>query len=213
MNTTVETTIANLKKNGMDTYFVQTKADVLPLVKSLLTPGETIAVGGSVSLDETGVLELVKNGDYTFLDRYAPDLTNEQRQEVFRQSFFADTYLCSSNAITEGGELYNVDGNANRVAAIAYGPKQVILVVGVNKIVPDLDAAVRRVKTVAAPLNTKRLHCQTYCATAGHCMGLEGGMTDGCSSPQRICVQYLVSGKQRNAGRIKIVLVGEPCGY
>ncbi len=213
MNKSVETTITNLNKNGMDTYYVDTKGDVLPLVKSLLTPGETVAVGGSVTLDETGVLELLACGEYQFLDRYAPGLTNEQRQDVFRRSFFADTYLCSSNAVTEAGELYNVDGNANRVAAIAYGPKQVILIVGVNKIVPDLEAAVRRVKTVAAPLNAKRLDCKTYCATTGHCMGLEGGMTDGCASPQRICAHYLVSGKQRNIGRIKVIIVGESCGY
>lgn len=213
MNKTVETTIANLKKNGIDAYYVDSKIDVLPLFKSLLTPGETVAVGGSVTLDETGVLKLLANGEYHYLDRYAPNLTNEQRQDIFHRSLFADTYVCSSNAITEAGELYNVDGNANRVAAIAYGPKQVILVVGINKIVPDLAAAVHRVKTVAAPLNSKRLNCDTYCAVAGHCMGLEGAMTDGCASPQRICVHYLVSGKQRNTGRIKVILVGELCGY
>lgn len=213
MNKSVETTMANLKKNGMDTYYVDSKVDVLPLIKSLLSPGETVAVGGSVTLDETGVLELLRDGTYQFLDRYAPGLSNEQRQDIFRRSFFADTYLCSSNAVTEAGELYNVDGNANRVAAIAYGPKQVILVVGVNKIVSDLDAAVRRVKTVAAPYNARRLDCKTYCTNAGHCMGLEGGMTDGCASPQRICAHYLVSAKQRTTGRIKVIIVGEPCGY
>ena len=115
--------------------------------------------------------------------------------------------------MTERGELYNVDGFANRVAAIANGPKKVIMVVGINKIVPDLDAAIRRVKTIAAPLNTKRLNCDTYCYHTGVCMGLEGGMTDGCNAPGRICCNYLVSAHQRHPDRITVILVGEPCGY
>ena len=115
--------------------------------------------------------------------------------------------------MTLAGELYNVDGNCNRITAIAYGPKKVILVVGINKIVPDLDAAIRRVKTIAAPLNTKRLGCNTYCHETGVCMGLEGSMTDGCSGPGRICCNYLISAQQRHPDRIHVILVGEPLGF
>ena len=125
----------------------------------------------------------------------------------------ADTYFCSANAVTTQGELYNVDGNANRIAAIAYGPKRVIMVVGINKIVPDLEAAIHRVKTVAAPRNVERLGCNTYCQKAGHCMGVDGGMTDGCGAVGRICSGYLVSGWQRHKERIQVILVGESCGY
>ncbi len=209
----IQQVMENLRKNRMSVEFVPTKADVLPLVERLLPEGCTVAAGGSATLNETGVSELLRSGKYTILDRYAPGLTDEQRQAVTLAASTADVYLCSSNAVTLQGELYNVDGNCNRISAIAHGPKQVILVVGVNKIVPDLTAAIQRVKTVAAPLNTRRLNCDTYCNKAGVCMGLNGGMTDGCSSPQRICCNYLVSGQQRHPDRIKVILVGEPCGF
>jgi len=209
----IETLLNNLRNNRMDAYYVSTISEVAPRVASLLKEGETVAVGGSMTLEETGVLSLLRNGKYIFLDRYAPALTPAQRDEVFLRSMSADTYLCSANAVTMGGELYNVDGNANRIAALAYGPKQVILVVGINKIVDDLPAAIRRVKTVAAPLNAKRLNCDTYCARVGHCAAVDGAMTDGCRSDARICCSYLVTGQQRKPGRIKVILVGEPCGY
>lgn len=213
MTETVAITLENLKKNRFGVTYVETKADVLPLIKTWLQPGEVVAVGGSMSLVETAVLPYLQSGEYAYLDRYAPGLTDEERQEVFIRSMSADTYFCSSNAVTMKGELYNVDGNANRIAAIAYGPKRVIMVVGVNKIVPDLQAAIRRVKTVAAPLNTKRLDCNTYCQATGHCMKADGDMTDGCGSDGRICSGYLVSGWQRHKERIQVILVGEPCGY
>lgn len=213
MNDTIQKVIENLRKNRMSVEYVATKEDVLPLVKALLPIGCTVATGGSKSLVETGVMDLLKCGDYRFLDRMAPELTPEERQQVTLDGGQADVYLCSSNAITEQGELYNVDGNCNRISAIVFGPKQVIMVVGINKIVPDLNAAVARVKTIAAPLNTKRLNCDTYCNKTGVCMGLAGGMTDGCASPARICCNYLVSAQQRVPDRIKIILVGEELGF
>ena len=213
MNETIQKVIENLRKNRMAVDYVATKEEVLPLVRSLLPRGCIVATGGSKSLAEAGVMELLKSGDYQFLDRMAPELTPEQRQQVTLDGGQADVYLCSSNAITEQGELYNVDGNCNRISAIAFGPKQVILVVGINKIVPDLNAAIARVKTIAAPLNTKRLNCETYCQKAGVCMGLNGGMTDGCASPARICCNYLVSAQQRVPDRIRVILVGETLGF
>lgn len=203
----------NLRKNHLNPVFVPSKDEVIPLIKQLLHDGDVVAVGGSVTLDETGVIELLRNGDYQFLDRYADGLTRKQIEELFRQSFFSDAYVCSSNAVTESGELYNVDGTGNRVAALAYGPKKVIIVVGVNKIVKDLDEAVRRVKTCAAPPNTHRLGFETYCNKVGHCMMVDGGMTDGCAADMRICCSYLVTGYQRQKDRIHVILVGEPCGY
>lgn len=213
MNETIQKVMERLRKNRMAVDYVDTKEEVLPLVKSLLPLGCTVATGGSQSLSETGVTELLKSGDYRFLDRSDPALSAEERQAVTLAGGQADVYLCSSNAVTEQGELYNVDGNCNRISAIAFGPKQVIMVIGVNKIVPDLKAAVTRVKTVAAPLNTKRLNCDTYCHKTGVCLGLEGGMTDGCASPARICCNYLVSAQQRVPDRIHIILVGDALGY
>lgn len=203
-----------LRRNRMVAHCVSAKEDVLPLVKQLLNPESTVAVGGSETLFQTGVIDLLKNGEYSFLDRYAEGLTAAQRDEVLLSSMAVDTYLCSSNAITRDGELYNVDGRANRVAALAYGPKTVIVVAGCNKIVDDIPAAVRRVKTVAAPLNAKRLHCDTYCAACGVCKAVDSARyTDGCGSPDRICSAYLISGWQRIANRIHVILVGEPLGF
>jgi len=206
-------TIAALERNNMNASYVETAAQVPDAVKALLCAGDTVAVGGSVTLDETGVMDLLRNGDYRFLDRYAEGLTREETMDIFRQSFFADVYLCSSNAVTVRGELYNVDGNSNRIAAIAFGPKKVILVVGVQKIVDDLTAAEELVKRVAAPKNAKRLSCATYCAENGVCAGVDSGMTVGCGTDARICCNYLVSARQRHKGRIHVIFVGEPVGY
>ena len=209
----VETAMAALVRNNMAAYYVETAKDVPAMVASLLNKGDTVAVGGSVTLDETGVMDLLRSGDYRFLDRYEEGLTREEITKVFQESFFADAYLCSSNAVTLRGELYNVDGNSNRIAAIAFGPKSVILVVGIQKLVPDLAAAQELVKKVAAPKNAKRLSCDTYCAKTGICAGVDGGMTLGCATDARICCNYLVSAKQRHKDRIKVIFVGEPVGY
>lgn len=213
MNESVQKTMEALRRNRMAAYYVSTAAQVRPLVESMLEEGNTVAVGGSVTLQQTGVLELLRSEKYHFLDRYAPDLTEEQRQAIFCATTGADVFCCSSNAITENGELYNVDGFANRVAALAFGPKKVIVVAGVNKIVPDLPAAVRRVKTVAAPLNAQRLHRETYCAKTGHCVHPDGGLNEGCSAEQRICCSGLVSARQLIENRIHVILVDENLGY
>ena len=209
----VHTVLENLRKNRMMADFVPTKEEVVPLVRSLIPAGCVVATGGSASLIESGVMDLLRCGDYDFRDRTDTSRTPEEREAATRAGATADVYLCSSNAVTLAGELYNVDGNCNRITAIAYGPKKVILVVGINKIVPDIEAAIRRVKTVAAPLNTKRLGCNTYCHETGVCMGLDGKMTDGCSGPGRICCNYLVSAQQRHQDRIHVILVGEPLGF
>lgn len=206
-------TIPKLEKNNMQAFYVPTAAEVPGKVAELLHEGDTVAVGGSETLRETGVLELLRSGRYRFLDRYAPGLTAGQVRRIFIDSFDADAYLCSANAITMNGELYNVDGNSNRVAALCYGPRSVIVVAGCNKLVPDLPAAIARVKRTSAPANAIRLDCATYCAKTGVCRGAGGGMTDGCDAPQRICCSYVVSAHQREPGRIKVILVGEPLGF
>ncbi len=213
MNTRVEKTMKNLEKNNMNAFYVETKEEVIPLIETMVKEGATVAVGGSVTLGELGVLDYLRGGKYTFYDRFTPGYTQEQIDEVFIKSMGVDAYFCSTNAVTEEGELYNVDGHANRVAAIAYGPKKVIMLVGVNKIVPTLDDAVKRVKTVAAPKNAVRLSCKTFCAVKGHCVDMEGGIGKGCDSPDRLCRSYLVSSKQKHVGRINVILINEPLGY
>ncbi len=209
----IEKVLENLKKNRMDAYFVASKEDVVPLVKELVQEGALVASGGSMTLKETGVAELMRSGFYRFSDRTAPDIAPEEKERIEREAFFADAFFCSANAITEQGELVNVDGTANRIAAIAYGPKSVIVVAGINKIVKNVEEGIRRVKKIAAPLNTKRLSCDTYCNKAGHCLGLEGDMTVGCASPDRICCSYLICGPQRAQNRIKVILVNEELGF
>ncbi len=212
----IDKVIKSLEKNNIQGYYVENSCKAVELVKTLIKKGETISFGGSMTLNETGVYDLLKNGDYKLLDRNAEGNTPEDIQKIYRDSFYADTYLCSSNAITENGELYNVDGLGNRVTALTFGPKSVIVIAGYNKIVADLDAAIHRVKTVAAPPNCLRLNKDTYCAKCGHCVSIDTGktaMTDGCDSPDRICRQYVVTAKQPKNNRIKVIIIGEQLGY
>ncbi len=212
----IQETMKNLEGNNMKPYFCDTSKDAVELVKSLLKSGDTVACGGSVTLKETGVDELLKSGEYNFLDRSREGITPEEIEAVFIGAFSADAYLMSTNALTRKGELYNVDGNSNRVAALLYGPKSVIIVCGYNKIVENLDEAVERVKRIAAPLNTKRLHTNSYCENAGECMSLNSDnsfMCDGCKGLGRICCNYVVSAQQRKKDRIKVIIVGESLGY
>ena len=212
MDKKIEKVIENLKRNNMAAYFVESSAEAVALVESLLREGETISCGGSVTLAESGVFALIQSGKYNFLDRSRAN-GPEEIGEIYRKTFSADTFLTSSNALTESGELVNVDGNSNRVNAITFGPKSVIVVVGVNKIVKDVAEGFKRVKTVAAPKNTVRLGCKTPCATLGHCIKADAPIPEGCASPDRICVNYVVSARQRIKDRIKVIIVNEELGY
>lgn len=210
----MEKTMASLKKNNMECFIADSSEKAVSMIRDMLEPGSTVAAGGSQTLAEAGIIDLLRSGDYQFLDRSG--LAGDAIKKCYRDSLSADTYICSSNAITENGELYNVDGNGNRAAAICYGPDTVIIVAGYNKIVRDLDEAVRRVKTVSAPANTARLCCDTYCSEKGECMtyvSADEGMTSGCRAAGRICCNYVITGFQRVQGRIKVILVCEELGY
>ena len=215
MKERIEKTMEALRKNNMDAYYAETGAQARALALSLIPAGAVCASGGSVTLSETGIIDALKSGDYRYIDRSAARLTPEEREAAMIRAMTADFYLSSANAVTEEGSLYNVDGNSNRVSALLYGPKNVIIVAGVNKLVKNLDEAIRRVKTVSAPENCKRLGCDTYCFRTGECVSLrsDGGMTDGCVSDARICCNYVVMARQRHKSRIKVILVGETLGY
>lgn len=203
----VERTMKALAKNQMPAVYAPTKAAAVKAVEAMLQEGETISCGGSVTLAESGIRDLMKSGRYQFIDREEMD-----PREAYLKTFDADVFLTSANAITEDGELYNVDGNGNRVAALIYGPQRVIVVAGVNKIVRNLQEAISRVKYVAAPANGVRLGTNTPCSHTGRCAQCDGGMTAGCASEKRMCCQYVVTGYQRT-DRIRVVLVGEELGY
>lgn len=210
----IKKVMANLEKNNMQPFFVETKEEVIPLIKSLVNKGESISHGGSETLKEVGAIELFKSGDYDYIDRSG--LEGEELRQSYIRAFGCDTYFTSSNAITENGELYNVDGNSNRVACIVFGPRQVIVVAGINKIVENIDEAVERIKKVSAPPNTQRLSCKTPCAVTGSCISLNKEnpfICDGCESSQRICCNYVISAKQRHKNRIKVIIVNENLGY
>ena len=214
----IERTMENLERNNMEAFFVPDKEDVVPRLREMISAGSTVTCGGSVSLYQCGVIDFLRDGPYCFLDRDREGLSKEDREEIFRQAFSSDVYLCSSNAVTENGELYNVDGNSNRTAAILYGPKSVIMVVGINKIVRNLDEAVLRVKTVSAPSNALRLKCGTFCSEKGYCVSMEGKKSggeicSGCHADARICCNYVISARQRQRNRIKVLLVGQDLGY
>ena len=213
MDKIIEKTIRNLQKNNMAAYYAETKEEAAELVKSLLKKGDKVSVGGSMTLFECGILDILRSGDYEFLDRYAEGLSRDDIDEIYRQAMYCDGYLCSSNAVTEEGGLINVDGNCNRIAAIEFGPKSVIMIVGRNKIVPDTAAGFKRVKTVAAPLNARRLNCDTPCAKTGVCISPDTLPGAGCYSAQRICGSYVVCGRQRIKDRIKVIICNQDLGY
>lgn len=205
----------NLRKNNMEFYLAETKEDVPAIVKGLLKEGDVITHGGTVSMAECGLKELISSPEYKYLDRSKAQMP-EEIKAIYRAAFSADVYISSTNAITEDGVLYNVDGNSNRIAAIAFGPDSVIIIAGYNKIVRDLKEAELRVKTEAAPPNCVRLDCPTYCKETGECISLskpDHQMSDGCSGDGRICCNYLISAQQRHKGRIKVIIVKESLGY
>lgn len=201
-----------LKKNNMNSFFAADHHELKEIIKGILNKGSVISCGGSATLEESGALELMHSDYFKFLDRSAAK-TPEEIKEVYIKTYSCDGFFTSANAITEDGELYNVDGNANRISAIAYGPKKVIVIAGVNKIVRNLNEAAYRVKTVAAPCNGVRLNTGTPCALTGRCVAVNGKMTEGCKSDNRMCVHYLVTGFQRVKDRVNVILLNENLGY
>ena len=201
----IERTIVNLEKNNIKAYYAKSDDEIFQTIKDIVKDGETVSVGGSMTLFETKIIDFLRSGRYNFLDRYKENLTQTDLKEIYRKSFSANTYFASANAITEEGEIFNVDGNGNRVAAILYGPDKVILIVGVNKIVKNIDEAIKRNKDISGPANAKRLNLQTPCAKVGYCMD--------CESKDRICCEYTVIKRHRNENRIHVIFVNDNLGF
>ena len=198
-------TINSLEKNNMNGYIVNSKEELIDMIISLTNEGDKVSCGGSMSLVETGVMDHLRSGRYDFLDRAKEGLSAMDIDRIYRESFFADAYFSSTNAITEGGELYNVDGNGNRVAALLFGPKKVIIVAGVNKIVKNLDEAIKRNREISAPANAKRLNKSTPCTKIGYCMD--------CKSAEKICRGYTLIKSQKDKNRIHVIFLNDSIGY
>lgn len=194
--------IEHLRMHGFGADYFETKEEVLSYLKEAIPKGASIGIGGSVTLSEIGVLSwLTGNPDYRFLDRYHTD----DVKKVFHESLCADVYLMSTNALTEEGELYNIDGNGNRLAALIYGPEKVYVIAGTNKIVKNLEEAVQRVELFSAPANNIRLNKTNPCTKTGQCMH--------CSTPSTICNQIVTTRRSGTPGRIHVLLVNEALGY
>ena len=198
------TIIKNLEKRQMEGYYATDKNAALELLKSMIPEGSTIGYGGSVSLSEIGAIAALDNPSYKLIKREEAK-TEEDTERIFREILFSDFFLMSSNAITTHGELVNVDGRGNRIAFLAYGPKNVILVCGMNKITADVDSAIKRIKTLAAPMNAVRLNRSTPCAVTGIC--------GDCQSPDCICANTIITRRSHINGRINVILVGEELGF
>lgn len=205
MEERIRRTMSALERNKMKPYYAETREQLFDIVRDLVKDDKLITAGGSVTLEESGVKELLMT-EYkgVYLDR-SEGKTPEEVEDILHKAFVSDTFFASSNAVTEDGILYNVDGRGNRVAAMIFGPKQVVLIVGTNKIVKDMDEAVSRVEQVAAPKNTKRLHCSTPCETTGSCLH--------CRCDGRICCSFVKLEQQRVPNRIKVIIVNENLGY
>ena len=193
--------IKGLESRNMTGYYAVDKEEALRNALDFIPKKSSISKGGAMSAHEIGLVEALKSGDYNFIDR---DATEDKRAAMLA-AYDADYFLTSANAMTEDGVMVNIDGNSNRVSAIAQGPKHVIVIAGMNKVCPDIDAALKRARNVAAPINAQRFGLETPCTKTGKCMD--------CKSPDTICCQFLITRFSRHKDRIHIILVNEDLGF
>lgn len=200
----VQEVITALKKRHMEASFVPNKEEALKTVLSLIPEGSKVGYGGSLTLDELGIKEALKKGNYQLVDRGRPGISEAEVFSLRREGLLSDVFLCSTNALTRDGKMVNIDGSGNRLAALTFGPKKVIVVAGINKIVDNVERGLERVRNYTAPLHARRRGWDLPCAKTGHCMD--------CRSPQRICCTVTITEYQRVKDRITVILVGETLG-
>ena len=193
--------IKGLASRNMTGYYAKSREEALALALQLIPENSAVCMGGAMSAHEIGLVDKLKEGNYRFLDRDAA----EDPRAAMLQAYDADFFLSSVNAMTEDGILVNIDGNANRVSAIAQGPRKVLFIVGMNKVCDDIDGAVKRARNVAAPVNAQRFGLSTPCAETGSCFN--------CKSPDTICCQFLITRFSRHEGRIHVILVNDNLGF
>jgi len=196
-----EKVIRGLESRNMEGFYAETKEDALKKALELIPEGSSIGMGGCMSAMEIGLVDALKTDKYKFIDRDRM----EDKRKAMMDSYDADFFISSANAMTEDGILINVDGNSNRVSAICQGPRQVIFIIGMNKVCSDVDSAMKRARNVAAPINAQRFGLATPCSKTGSCMD--------CKSPDTICCQILITRFSRHKGRIKVILVNDSLGF
>ena len=196
-----QTVIKGLRSRNMNGDYAKDREEALKIALSLIPEGSKVTMGGGMSVHEIGLSDAMKEGNYDFIDRDAI----EDKRAAMLAAYDADVYLASANAITNDGVMINIDGNANRVSALAQGPKKVVLIVGMNKVCSDVDGAMKRARNVAAPINAQRFGLSTPCSKTGACMN--------CKSPDTICCQILITRYSRHADRIHVILVNDTLGF
>ena len=202
--TTADTVIRNLKRRNMEGYYCDTSEEAVKLVCGMIPAGDTVTWGGSMTVTETGMKAALEAGDWRLLDRTTAKTPEEQR-EMWRDRSSADWFFMSTNALTVGGELVNIDGNGDRLACLVHGPAHVVVLAGMNKLVADVDAGIKRTRVITCPLNAARLHTETPCELTGVCAE--------CHSERCMCGETFITRHSRHDGRIKVVLIGEDLGY
>ena len=196
-----ELVIRGLRSRNMSGYFVEDKEEALQKALSLIPEGSSVSMGGCMSAREIGLVDALKAGPYHFIDRY----DYEVQEEGEKAGHFVDVFLASANAMTNNGMIVNIDGHANRISAIANGPEKVLLIVGMNKICPDLDTAMKRARNVAGTINVRRHNLNTPCSKTGACFD--------CLQPDTICCQILITRYSRHKDRIHVILVNDNLGF
>lgn len=193
--------IKGIESRNMTGYWAPTREDALKQALELIPEGSSVTMGGCMSAHEIGLVKALQEGDYNFIDRDA----YEDKRAAMLMAYDADVFLSSANGMSEDGVIINIDGNANRVSAIAQGPRKVIFIVGMNKICSDVDSAMKRARGIASPINAQRFDLDTPCSKTGSCMN--------CKSPDTICCQFLITRYSRHKDRIHVILVGENLGF
>lgn len=194
----------NLNSRHFEAYYCATRAQALEKALALIPKGSTVGWGGALSAEQIGLLEALRTGDYNALDRDRAS-GGEERMAIQRKCFDADFFITGANALSMDGQMVNIDGMGNRVGMIVYGPKNILVIAGMNKAADSLEDAVRRARTIAAPMNAQRFALSNPCSAAGVC--------GDCKKESCICNQMLITRTSRPAGRIKVILVGEALGF
>ena len=198
-----ELLVKNLQNRHFEAYYCETKEKALEKALELIPTGSSVGWGGALSAQQIGLMDAIKCGDYVAIDRDKA-ANPEERKKLMKDCLLADVFITGANAISLDGQMVNIDGVGNRVAAIVYGPESIVVIAGMNKVMDTLDAAVVRARTIAAPMNKQRFASQTPCEVTGTC--------GDCKSEGCICNQILVTRNSKPAGRIKVILVGEDLG-
>jgi len=198
-------TVEALRRNRFDAGFFETRDEAAQAILKMVSSGMKVAFGGSQTAKQLNLQHLVSEAGATILDHNASGLSVEEKMDVMRLQQICDIFICSSNAVTLQGELYNIDGYGNRVAAMSFGPRQVVIVVGVNKLVADEEAAWQRIRTIAAPINFKRLNRPNPCAKHGVCMN--------CNLPTRGCNIYVATRRRPPMMEFSVFIVNESLGF